>query len=94
MTTWQQDEDERGVCRTDAAPAPSVNALGGTMYGDGEFVVDFENVNTDFAPMVACVCVREDGAGYTLGPFADNERPSVQLASQIIARVRADRRAS
>jgi hypothetical protein len=79
---------EGGIMTT----APTVNSLGGTMYGDGEFVVNFENVNSDQAPMVATVMAGDDG--YTVGPFADFERPSVLLASQIIARVRTDRRAA
>lgn len=69
-----------------------MNHLGGAMYGDGDYVIEFENVGSAFAPMVATV-LSPKGLGYTVGPFADHQRPTVLLAAQIIARVRADEEA-
>jgi hypothetical protein len=61
--------------------------IGGTMYGDGEIVVDFSNVDSQHAPLEAHV-LTPSGAGYRVGPFAAGERPSVKLAASIIGRVR------
>jgi hypothetical protein len=67
--------------------APTTTYIGGRMYGDGEYVLEFENVDSRLAPMVAAV-ISPSGHGYTLGPLY--ERPSVKLAGALIARVRRD----
>lgn len=64
-----------------------VSHIGGRMYGDGEYVVQFENVGSMQAPLAACV-ISPNGM-YTLS-LGQLQRPSVKLAAEIIARVRAD----
>jgi hypothetical protein len=66
--------------------------IGDYEYGDGEYVVHFENVRSMHAPMVACVFGTGSYYGYTVGPFADFQKPSVELAAAVIAKVRADER--
>jgi hypothetical protein len=68
-----------------------VNHLGGHMYGDGEYVVDFENVGSTQAPLVATV-LSPTGHGYTLDVRGLN--PNVEAARIIIGWVRADERQS
>ena len=67
-----------------------VNSLGGSMYGDGEYVVDFENAESNWAPMRALV-FSPSGKFWTVD-LADDAKKGVKLAAAIIALVRAQDR--
>jgi hypothetical protein len=64
-----------------------VTHLGGRRYGDGEIVVDFQNVGSTQAPLTA-VAVWPDGRAYE-GRFTVSDRPSIALAARMIKTVRA-----
>ena len=66
-----------------------VTHVGGSMYGDGVYVVEFENVGSTQAPLVACVIGPNVSASVR---FDAAQRPSVRLAEIAIALVvRAER---
>lgn len=70
-----------------------VNHLGGTLYGDGEYVVAFENA-TNNRPLTATV-FSPTGHSYTITfLFGEETRGSVKLARKVIKNVRADERGS
>jgi hypothetical protein len=61
--------------------------IGGRRYGDGEIVVDFQNVSSTQAPLTA-VATCPDGRAYE-GRFTVGDRPSVALATRMIKTVQA-----
>ena len=65
------------------------------MYGDGEYVVEFENADSMQAPLSATVLTPgKHGAylnAYTIGPL-QAKRPSVKLAAHVISLARAEDR--
>lgn len=67
-----------------------VSHLGGKMYGDGEYVVEFENVGSMQAPLVACV-LTPGGHGYSMK--VEGLPAGKRAAEIVIARVRADEKA-
>jgi hypothetical protein len=80
--TYQGD---RLMTTATGLPAGVVTYIGGPMYGDGEYVVEFQNVRSALAPLKAIV----------LGPgslrsveFEDGTEPNVQTARRVIALAR------
>jgi hypothetical protein len=60
--------------------------IGGTMYGDGEYVVTFRGGGTSLAPLSATILGGRDFFSYDRGECGD--RPSVKLAATLIAEAR------
>lgn len=70
---------------------PPVNSLGGKMYGDGVYVVEFSGGGgVTGSPLVAHVIVGFGDGEPTLrsAKFGAYEKPSVKLASDLIATAR------
>ena len=62
--------------------------IGGHMYGDGEYVVEFSNVS-GMAPLRASVIIIATGRIYN-AEFDLGSKASVKLAAQVIAQVRRE----
>jgi len=72
---------------------PHISHLGGSMYGDGEVVVEFENVDSAQAPMTATVLTPGRHGAYLDAYRIANlqsKRPSVKLAAHVISLARAE----
>jgi len=65
---------------------PVVTYIGGSMYGDGEYVLEFHGAGSMLAPMTATVI--GPGALRSL-TFAEGVTPSVDVARRAIAIARA-----
>jgi hypothetical protein len=64
---------------------PAVSFIGGTMYGDGEYVVEFHYTRSTLGPITATLLA----AGSVRSvEFEDGTEPNVQTARQVIARAR------
>jgi hypothetical protein len=57
------------------------------MYGDGEYVVEFNNVSSPWAPLRAAVFT-PNGRLFTAELELDADRPSVKLAARLITETR------
>lgn len=70
--------------------APRVTLIGGKMYGDGELVLEFENVGSSLAPLMADVA---DLRGETIIvrelTFAEGTPATIETARRAIELVRA-----
>jgi len=60
--------------------------IGDRMYGDGEIVVEFENVGASWAPLAA-IAFAPSGRSYSC-TFGLGQKPSMKLAAQVVASVR------
>jgi hypothetical protein len=69
----------------------TVNYLGGYMYGDGEYIVEFKNVQSFLAPMAALV-ITPDRQMYEVG-FQLGTKMSVKTAEAVILRIRSEQEA-
>lgn len=69
-------------------PAPPVTLIGNRMYGDGEYAIEFYNVDSFLAPMQADV-LTPSGRIYVVEFKLGESRPTVELAGSTIALVRA-----
>jgi len=67
--------------------APTVNNLGGKMYGDGEYVCEFENASSDLCPTTALL-LSPSGQCYTT-PLQSDEQANIATARKLILIVRA-----
>jgi hypothetical protein len=76
-----------GSSRMTTETNTAVTHIGGRRYGDGEIVVDFQNVGSTQAPLIA-VAICPNGRAYE-ARFTVRNRPSVTLAARLIATVRA-----
>lgn len=63
----------------------TVTHIGGYMYGDGEYVVSFHNVNSMGSPLKATILAPGGKTYEWVGTQTD--KPSVKLASEILASV-------
>ena len=70
-----------------ASPKPVVSHVGGSMYGDGEYVVEFRNASSFLVPLSADV-MTPSGKLYEV-TMSLGDKPSVATARSIIAQVRA-----
>lgn len=70
--------------------APIVSNLGGKMYGDGEFVLEFDNAGSMLAPLMADVADLR-GSSITVREltFAEGTPATIDTARKAIALVRA-----
>jgi hypothetical protein len=74
----------------------TVSSLGGKMYGDGEYVVEFSGGGgVTGSPLVATVIGPHDERGtFRTASFGAYEKPSVKLAGTVIGSARrADNKA-